>query len=191
MNAEISYSGAVPREPSKAIYFPLPPPRPLSPFWRQTCQLLLVAALTVASYFLISHYVVQAVQVVGSSMQPTLMNSDRLLLNRLIYHIRDPERFDVVVLKDPAGGYAVKRVIAMAGDSVLLKAGRVYVNGQKLSEPYLPPKTPTYPIGTGPSSFTLGPGKYFVMGDNRLNSADSREYGPIPKDSILGAVILR
>jgi len=101
------------------------------------------------SYFIISHFVLQSVQVVGESMAPTLYDSQQYLLNRWVYHFRAPRRTDVVVLRDPEEhGFAVKRIIAAAGDRVELKAGKVYVNGCRLSEPYLPPNTSTFPYLT-------------------------------------------
>lgn len=191
MNADIACTSTVSTPRTRALNLPLPDWR-FTRGCRQAMQVLFVAALGLASYFIFSRYVVQCVQVVGSSMQPTLHNSDRCLLNRWIYHVREPHRYDVVVLKDPAGGYAVKRIIAVGGDLISIKEGSVFVNGQKLDEPYLPAKTPTFPTGQGNSaSFALEKGRYFVMGDNRLNSADSREYGAIPRQSILGAVVLQ
>lgn len=92
-----------------------------------------------ASYYLISHFFVQSVRVVGTSMVPTLQDSQFYLLNRWVLHFRAPQRSEIVVLRDPLdGGFAVKRVIAVAGDSVYLNDGRIYVNGEKLTESYLP-----------------------------------------------------
>src|SRR6266513_706591 len=102
-------------------------------FLREIYQCLSIAGLAIASYFVISHFVLQTVQVVGVSMVPTLQDSQQYLLNRWIYYFRAPKRNDVVVLRDPIDkGFAVKRVIGMAGDKVVFKKGRVYVNDQKL-----------------------------------------------------------
>lgn len=158
---------------------------------QQFYQCISVAALALASYFFVSHFLVQTVQVVGVSMVPTLYDSQQYMLNRWVYHFREPKQSDVVVLRDPVDkGYAVKRIIAAAGDFVDLKDGRVYVNGRRLVEPYLAPGTPTFPYCKGNEQcFLLGKDQYFVLGDNRKNSADSRTYGPVPRQSILGLIV--
>lgn len=158
---------------------------------RQAGQGLAVVLLGFASYFLISHFLLQSVKVVGRSMVPTLGDSQRYLLNRWIYYFHAPQRRDVVVLCDPTDhGFSVKRVIAAAGDSVYLKEGSVYVNGRKLEEPYLAPGTPTFTHSQLQEQlFKCGRDQYFVLGDNRNNSIDSRTYGPIPRQNILGQIV--
>ena len=165
--------------------------KPTPSLLQQTYQCILAAALGLLSYFAVSHFVLESVQVVGVSMVPTLHDSQQYLLNRWVYHFRAPRRTDVVVLKDPEDkGFAVKRIIAAEGDRVELKAGKVYVNGVRLNEPYLLPNTPTFPYFTkNEQSVMLGKDQYFVLGDNRSNSADSRTYGPVSRRSILGLVI--
>lgn len=160
-------------------------------FLRQIFKWIFVGALAITSYLLFSHFILQTVQVVGVSMVPTLRDSQKYLLNRWTYHFRAPKRNDLVVLRDPIDkGFAVKRVIATEGDHLVFKDGAVYVNGQKLAEPYLSPGMPTFPYSrANEQSFTLSKGQYFVLGDNRRNSADSRSYGPVSQQSILGLIV--
>jgi len=150
---------------------------------------LLACAFT--SYFLISHFLVQSVRVVGMSMVPTLQDSQFYLLNRWVLHFRPPQRSEIVVLRDPLdGGFAVKRVVGVAGDSIYLSNGYIYVNGAKLDEPYLDSGTLTFTSSDARTQlFTCRPGEYFVLGDNRGNSLDSRAYGPVSRRNILGLII--
>src|SRR3954466_3645053 len=107
---------------------------------QQVFQAVVAAGLAIANYYLISHYLVQSVQVVGSSMVPTLHNSEHYLLNRWVYHFRTPQHSDIIVIRDPAVGcFSVKRIIGLPGDAIYLSKGFVYVNGKKLPEPYLDP----------------------------------------------------
>jgi signal peptidase I len=154
-------------------------------------KLLLGVILAVATYYFTTHYVIQTVRVVGRSMHPTLHDSDYYLLNRFVYLARQPRPSDIIVLKDPdQTGYSVKRVIASPGDEVRLAEGKVLVNGKEIPEPYLEKGTPTYPSGSaGQEVFRCPKDAFFVLGDNRMNSADSRVYGPVPRANILGVII--
>jgi signal peptidase I len=158
---------------------------------QQGQQWLTIAVLATASYFIISRFLVQSVKVVGRSMVPTLCDSQRYLLNRWIYCVHAPQRSDIVVLRDPSdNGFSVKRIIAAPGDSIYLSNGNVYLNGCKLNEPYLAPGTPTFTDSTERDRLIrCGRDQYFVLGDNRPNSIDSRTYGPVPRGNILGPLI--
>ncbi len=158
---------------------------------RQGTHLVLVGLLAFICYLVITEFVLQSVRIVGSSMIPTLHDSDRCLLNRWVYHVHPPQRTDIVVLRDPAdNGFSVKRVIGVAGDRVSLKAGRLFVNGEELKEPYLSKGTRTLAAGTrNEQTFVCGPDQFFVLGDNRGRSIDSRFYGPVPRENILGLIV--
>jgi signal peptidase I len=167
-------------------------PRGLAPvILRQAAQALGFAILAVASYFVISRFLLQSVKVVGRSMVPTLSDSQHYLLNRWVYYFHSPRHSDIVVLRDPAdNGFSVKRVVATPGESVYLKEGNVYVNGCKLHEPYLAPGTPTFTDSQYRDQLILcGKDQFFLLGDNRQNSIDSRTYGPVPRKNILGPIV--
>jgi signal peptidase I len=158
---------------------------------KQTLTCALIAALAYGAFQFTTHYVLQSVQVVGASMSPTLHDSERYLLNRWVYHLRDPKPTDIVVLRDPADNcYAVKRIVAKQGDTVFVKDGQLFINGALINEPYLAPNTRTF---AGPKSreqmWICGVNQFFVLGDNRNNSADSRIYGAVSRESILGMVM--
>jgi signal peptidase I len=159
---------------------------------QQAGLLLLIVLLSFGCYFAISRYLLQSVEVVGSSMVPTLHEKGRYLLNRWAFRNREPQRNDVVVIRDPGDhGFSVKRVVAVAGESIYFKNGKVYVNGNELEEPYLLPGTHTFTYSKVHEQFiTCGRDQYFVLGDNRVVSIDSRSYGPVSREDILGLIML-
>jgi signal peptidase I len=165
----------------------------LSWFWifRQFCSIAAILILGILSYFLVSHFIFQSLKVSGSSMYPALYDNGNYWVNRYVYLKSDPERSDIVEVKDPEDGVlVVKRIIALPGDSICFKNGVVYVNGRRLEESYLPPHTATY-VRRMNEDVLIGCGKnqYFVLGDNRGDSADSRIFGTVPRQNILGKVV--
>jgi signal peptidase I len=162
-----------------------------SSFVQQLSQILLIGVLAAASYLIISHFLVESVRVVGESMNPTLHNAQRYLLNRWVFYLRPPHPGEIVVIRDPLDkGLSVKRIVGVAGDKVLIKDGHVYLNNRLLKETYLPTGTPTYSGTYHPEQeFTCAKDQYVVFGDNRNNSVDSRAYGPITRQAILGLIV--
>ena len=148
--------------------------------------------LSLAIYFVISRCFFQSFKVVGISMVPTLDDRSFYLLNRWAFHEEKPKRGDVVVIQDPSDhGFAVKRVVALPGEAVHLQYGKVFVNGRQLDESYLLPHTLTFTYSRAKEQLiTCGKDQYFVLGDNRQVSIDSRSYGPVPFQNILGKVML-
>jgi signal peptidase I len=155
----------------------------------RVARLALLLFLSIGSYLFTARFVLVSVQVVGISMMPTLQDGDKRILNRWPLCYRHPRPGDLVVIKDPEQhDFAVKRVIGGPRDIVLVKDGAVYVNGKKLAEPYLSPNSHTYCRGSANKVFPLGRSEYFVLGDNRENSEDSRSYGAIPRSEIMGLI---
>jgi len=158
-------------------------------FLRQLFALLIFGLLCIASHFAFSRFVITPVIIQGRSMMPTLLDGEYYFLNRMAYFFKSPARGDVVVIRDPGhDDFAVKRIIAKPGDWLNLKDGKVYLNGRRLVEPYLPKNTYTGTLDSGEKWIELGKEHYFVMGDNRVCSEDSRTYGRIERSSILGAI---
>lgn len=158
---------------------------------RQLVHCLCAGVIAVVSYFFAAHFLFQKVVVDGDSMKPTLRNDQAFMLNRVEFLFRKPQWGDIVVIRDPEdGGLSIKRVVAVEGQSVELVGGGVYVNGLKLPESYLRPGTRTFSYRKyDHEKFDCGSGQYFLLGDNRGESADSRVYGPVPRQNILGVVV--
>ena len=160
---------------------------------RQFCIMALIAMLSIGCYFTISHYFVETVQVVGQSMTPTLQESNHYLLNRWAFRSREPQRRDVVVIRDPGdNGFSVKRIIAVGGESIHFKNGKVYVNEHPLNEPYLNEDTKTFTYNKAKEQLIVcGKDQFFVLGDNREKSIDSRAYGPVSRENIIGLLMIK
>ena len=119
----------------------------------------------------------------GDSMEPSLHDGQYLLISKIAYYFHPPARGDIIVLWSPEepDQALVKRVVGLPGEKVRLKGGRVFINGQRLPEPYV-----FYSGGGNYGPLTLKPGRYFVLGDNRPISSDSRSWGPVPMERIIG-----
>ncbi len=156
---------------------------------------IIVGALVAA--LLIKAFLMQAFFIPSASMEPTLEIGDRVLVNKLSYRLHDVNRGDIVVFKRPPAAPAdvsdvaikdlIKRVIALPGETVESRDGAIFINGARLDEPYLPPGVAT----EGVPKQTVPPGSYWVMGDNRSNSRDSRFFHAIPRSLIEGRAFVR
>ena len=165
--------------------------------WRRTIlEWLGVIGGGIAIALLVEAFLIQAFWIPSPSMEPTLDVGDRVLVNKLSYKFHDVNRGDVVVFERPPGASTgengeikdlIKRVIAVGGDTIEAKEGEVYVNSEQVDEDYLEPGTSTdnLPLTEIPE------GQVFVMGDNRTNSEDSRIFGPIDEDAIVGRAFIR
>ena len=190
-------------EPAELPFVPVPispelPPVPAGPTTAQRLAQIreeivawLKTLVSAAVYaVLIVTFGFQVARVEGQSMAPTLEDQDRLIVNKLVYRIGDPRRGDIVMLYYPLNPEKsfVKRVIAEEGDTVRIVDGRVYVNDIPLKDDYVPNEFRSHD-DWGPQ--VIPEGYYFVMGDHRNNSSDSRHWGMVPKKYIIGKVQLR
>lgn len=141
--------------------------------------------VSIAASVLIITFLYQPVKVEGTSMLPRLEDQDRLFINKFVYHFEKIERGDVVVFyypRDPEKSY-IKRVIALPGDELRIDRGSVFVNGKAISEPYVPRR---YFDGRSVDRMVIPANEYFVMGDHRSISSDSRDFGPVERNLIYG-----
>jgi signal peptidase I len=171
--------------------------------WLVEWIVVLVFALVVA--LVVRAYVVQTFFIPSGSMEPTLQIGDRILVDKLSYHLHAVHRGDIVVFRRPPGvmlpsdiNDLVKRVIGLPGDVISSSDGHVVIDGKVLKEPWLPAGVVTQNIHGGipgclpaPDACKVPPGDYFVMGDNRTDSDDSRMFGPISRSLIVGRVVMR
>lgn len=154
---------------------------------------ILYCAIAIVLVLLIKHFVVQKTLVEGRSMVETLHNHDQLLVDKISYRFSDPKRFDIIVLEHPSKEdvYYIKRIIGLPGETVQIVGTDILINGEKLEESYGAEQI-LYP-GLAQEPITLAPDTYFVMGDNRNNSSDSRDpnVGNVPRENIIGRAFLR
>jgi signal peptidase I len=140
----------------------------------ETC--LLTAIIFLAVNFLIGRFQIQQV-----SMQPTLFEGERVIVDKISYSLHPPERGDIIVFSGHGTLDLIKRIIGLPGETIEVHDNQVFINGQALTEPYL-----TQPTSGNLPAQQIAPDRYFVMGDNRSNSQDSRSFGPIQISNIVG-----
>jgi signal peptidase I len=171
---------------------------------RALIEWLVILAIVLVCTVVLRTFVVQSYSIPSLSMSPTLQVGDRIIVDKLSYRFGSVHRGDIIVfarppLEDQEYADLVKRVIGLPGETISARNGHVYINGKRLDEPWLPPGPQSY---TGPlpgdphEQFNMpGPvkipaGEYYVMGDNRENSEDSRFFGPISKSLIVGRAVV-
>ncbi|HEX4433936.1 MAG TPA: signal peptidase I, partial [Acidimicrobiales bacterium] len=176
------------------------------PSMRWLVELVGVVVVAIVVAVLLRTFVVATYSIPSGSMEPTLQIGDRIVVNKLSYHVHGVDRGNIVVFTTPPNENCagppvsdlVKRVIGLPGEIVSLKDGRVFIDGHLLPEPFLPPDLRN-DSDPGPSSnayslhkpYRVPPGEVYVMGDNRPESCDSRYWGPIHESTIVGKVDLR
>lgn len=153
--------------------------------------------LAVAFTYFILAFVAQRTSVKGSSMYPTLKESDQLIVEKVSYHFKNPERFDIIVFnyreqRDEKPVHYIKRVIGLPGETIRIEDGKIYINDELLEESYGYYLDEQVMEGYDASEgITIGENEYFVLGDNRNDSLDSRKIGCISKDDIVGRAVFR
>jgi signal peptidase I len=174
--------------------------------WRVTIDWLVTIVGAIVIVLAIKQWVVNPYRIPSSSREPTLNCarpaagclahwSDRVLACRICYDFESPKRGDIVVFNTPpeakvqcgSGGVYVKRLIGMPGDTLQEKNGYIYINGKLLNEPYIKSTYRDYGVNFGPVHIPKG--QYFMMGDNRAESCDSRKWGTVPRKDFIGKVI--
>lgn len=160
------------------------------PLWRDFMESVILAAVLAT---LLRLFIIQPFYIPSQSMEPTLMPDDRIIVNMLLYRFRAPQRGDIIVFhypNDPSRDF-VKRLVAFAGETVAIRDNTLLINGRRMDEPYLPHETMA-----DFAPYKVPPGCYFVLGDNRNDSDDSRFWGPgntpeaLPGGNIIGKAFL-
>ena len=151
-------------------------------------EVVKVVLISLAIILPIRMFLVQPFYVEGASMEPNFYENEYLIIDEISYRFNEPQRGEVVIFRNPQNTrtYFIKRIIGLPGEEIELKEGRVYIDGEKLEEVYISHfSTEDHPPRI------LVEDEYFIMGDNRTNSLDSRQIGPVKKNSIIGRVWIR
>ena len=160
-----------------------------APESRQAYIVLCILLWSIIAYLVISHFVMMSIQIKGASMIPTLQDGQRFILYRFPYLVREPKAGEIVVIRDPEDhALSIKRIIAVPNQTIEIKRDGVYVDNIKKPEPYLTDEAIWASGNKLIKPTLLGPKDFYVLGDNRDRSADSRIYGPVPRNFILGTI---
>ena len=148
--------------------------------------MIIVAAVSI---FIIYRFIAQPFLVQGASMEPNFSNGNYLIVDEITYRFKEPVREEVIVFRNPTNvsEFYIKRIIGLPGERIVIKENKVYIDGNLLEEDYLPSDLKF----NNNTDILLKSDEYFVMGDNRLHSFDSRSWGALKEDKIIGAVRVR
>jgi signal peptidase I len=169
----------------------------LKGFFGFVFELIKIVVISLVIIIPVRYFLVQPFYVKGASMEPNFYDHEYLIIDEISYRFQEPARGDIVVFRYPRNPqeYFIKRLIGLPGEEVQIRDGDVFVyndehkDGLKLEESYLPPQVKTY--GFSEEKIELGDNEYFVLGDNRNSSKDSRSFGPVDRSYITGRVLLR
>lgn len=182
--------------PQQDIYYGTEPPKSftnkLGGYFIEFIETIVIFGAIFAALYL---FVAQFHKVSGNSMVPTFHTGDYLITEKISYKFRNPKRGEIVVLKNPRDETQdfIKRIIAVPGDTLMIQNSKVFLNNEPSREDYLPPGTPTKAgaFVTEGTPIKAASNQYFVIGDNREHSSDSREWGPVTKEEIVGRAFFR
>lgn len=154
-----------------------------------------IVVIALAMFVVMYIFLFQPHQVKGNSMFPNFYDGEYLLTDKISYRLNQPKQGEVIIFKAPKNedyDY-IKRIIGLPGDAIRISNGKVYLNSKLLKEAYLPPglETAAGDFWQEGKSLTIPANNFFVMGDNRAHSSDSRDWGPVPKENIIGKAWFR
>jgi signal peptidase I len=158
-------------------------------FW----EMVRVAIISLAIILPVRYFLIQPFYVKGASMEPNFYDHEYLIIDEISYRFNEPQRGDIVVFKYPKDPkqYFIKRVIGLPGEKIKLQDSHIYVNGVKLEETYLPDNLETLLPLRGYGDIELASDEFFLLGDNRNQSLDSRIFGPVKREYIVGRTWIR
>lgn len=155
-------------------------------------ETLRTVVLVLLTAFIIRVFIMQPFLVQGASMEPTLTNSEYLIVEKVAYKFRQPERGEIVVFRAPVNWTEnyIKRVIALPGETIKIEDSKIFINNKVLEESYIESSGVSFDNPDYSLELTLGEDEYFVIGDNRNHSSDSRSWGPLPRQNIIGRAFI-